>query len=114
MPHPPYCHSGTEGLPGVAESTVFISEGKPSPWGEGVRQYDEEEFVDPCFALSAFFTRRDKQFTSKLQTVSTVPSLTRHDGDGTPPLCRKSQKRSVFVVAARAGRCWNLSSHGGL
>ena len=28
----------TEGLPGVAESTVFISEGKPSPWGEGARQ----------------------------------------------------------------------------
>ena len=28
----------TQGLPGVAESTVSISEGKPSPWGEGARQ----------------------------------------------------------------------------
>jgi len=28
----------TEGLPGVAESTVFSSEGKPSSWGESVRQ----------------------------------------------------------------------------
>ena len=60
LPHPP-CHSAkraclelqhprfqcspltpvsfcTEGLPGVAESTVFISEGKPFPWGEFVRQ----------------------------------------------------------------------------
>jgi len=25
-------------LPGVAESTVFISEGKPSFWGKGARQ----------------------------------------------------------------------------
>jgi len=24
----------TQGLPGVAESTVSIIEGKPSPWGE--------------------------------------------------------------------------------
>jgi len=30
----------TEGLPGVAESTLFISEGKPSSLGKGVRQYD--------------------------------------------------------------------------
>ena len=30
----------TKGLPGVAEFTVFISEGKPSSWGEGARQYD--------------------------------------------------------------------------
>ena len=30
----------TEGLPEVAESTVFSSEGKPSSWGEGTRQYD--------------------------------------------------------------------------
>ena len=28
----------TQGLPGVAESTVSKSEGKPSPWGEGARQ----------------------------------------------------------------------------
>ena len=28
----------TQGLPGVAESTVSISEGEPSPWGEGARQ----------------------------------------------------------------------------
>jgi len=28
----------TQGLSGVAESTVSISEGKPSPWGEGARQ----------------------------------------------------------------------------
>ena len=28
----------TQGLPGVAESTVSISEGFPSHWGEGARQ----------------------------------------------------------------------------
>jgi hypothetical protein len=28
----------TQGLPGVAESTVSKSEGKPSPWREGARQ----------------------------------------------------------------------------
>ena len=28
----------TKGLPGVAESTVSKSEGKPSPWGEGARK----------------------------------------------------------------------------
>jgi len=30
----------SEGLPEVAESTVFSSEGKPSSWGEGARLYD--------------------------------------------------------------------------
>ena len=28
----------TQGLPKVAESTLAISEGCPSPWGEGARQ----------------------------------------------------------------------------
>ena len=28
----------TQGLPRVAESTISISEGKPSPWGEGARK----------------------------------------------------------------------------
>ena len=28
----------TQDLPGVAESTVSINEGTPSPWGEGTRQ----------------------------------------------------------------------------
>ena len=28
----------TQGLPGVAESTVSISEGTPFSWGEGARQ----------------------------------------------------------------------------
>ena len=71
------------------------------------------------FALSAFSGRRDEQFTSKLQTVSTVPSVTRHKTEMNrnwmaPPLCRKSQKaQGVCIVASRAGRCWNLSSHGG-
>ena len=31
----------TQGLPGVAESTVSISGGKPSPSGEDTRQTDE-------------------------------------------------------------------------
>ena len=86
---------------------------------KGVIASREEEVVDPSFALSAFSGRRDEQFTSKLQTVSTVPSVTRHKTEMNrnwmaPPLCRKSQKaRGVCIVAARAGRCWNLSSHGG-
>jgi len=32
----------TQGLPGVAESTVSKSEGKPSPWGEGARVRADE------------------------------------------------------------------------
>ena len=39
----PSCHLAlmsfcTQGLPRVAESTISISEGKPSPWGEGARK----------------------------------------------------------------------------
>ncbi|MGA0159675.1 MAG: hypothetical protein ACO3NG_14585 [bacterium] len=39
----PICHLTymsfcTQGLPGVAESTVSISEGTPFSWGEGARQ----------------------------------------------------------------------------
>jgi len=35
----PACHSARRAfLPGVAESTVSKSEGKPSPWGEGAHQ----------------------------------------------------------------------------
>ncbi|MDP7407613.1 MAG: hypothetical protein QF495_12850 [SAR324 cluster bacterium] len=33
--HMSFC---TQGLHGIAESTVSISEGCPSPWGEGARQ----------------------------------------------------------------------------
>jgi len=32
----------TKGLPGVAESTVSKSEGKPSPWGEGAHVRADE------------------------------------------------------------------------
>ena len=39
----------TQGLPGVAESTVSKSEGKPSPWGEGARARADEGWGKELF-----------------------------------------------------------------
>ena len=40
LTHMPIC---TQGMPGVAESTVSIKGGKPSPWGEGARRAERGE-----------------------------------------------------------------------
>ena len=42
----------TQGLPGVAESTVSISEGTPSPRGEGARQGGEWWGKCSCLTLT--------------------------------------------------------------
>ena len=49
-----FCDSAfgsTQGLPGVAESLVSSSNGKPSPWGEDARRADEGKWFMRLFSV---------------------------------------------------------------
>ena len=50
LPDPSFLSFCTEGLPGVAESSVSSSNGTPSPWGEDARRNDEGKWFMRLFS----------------------------------------------------------------